>query len=137
MIIVNFLKNNNIDFYCGSENDVLDEYYETAKKFKSKNILRVTSDDPFKDFEIIDKMAELFFIKKYDLVTNTFLNFPEGLDVEIFTYDSLKFAKKTQNLILKKSMSLNFFIKILKILKIKNLQIILIFQIMSDYRYIR
>ena len=43
---------NNIDFYCGSENDVLDRYYETAKKFKSKNILRVTSDDPFKDFEI-------------------------------------------------------------------------------------
>ena len=42
-------------------------------------------------------MAELFFIKKYDLVTNTFPpTFPEGLDVEIFTYDSLKFAKKTQ-----------------------------------------
>ena len=54
-------------------------------------------------------MAELFFIKKYDLVTNTFPpTFPEGLDVEIFTYDSLKFAKKKQNLILKKNMSLNF-----------------------------
>ena len=30
--IVNFCKNNNIDFYCGSENDVLDRYYENSKK---------------------------------------------------------------------------------------------------------
>ena len=119
--IVNLCKNNDIDFYCGSENNVLDRYYETAKKFKSKNILRVTSDDPFKDFEIIDKMAELFFIKKYDLVTNTFPpTFPEGLDVEIFTYDSLKFAKKNAKSDFEKEHVTQFFYKNSKNFKIKN-----------------
>ena len=119
--IVNFCKNNNIDFYRGSENDVLDRYFETAKKFKSKNILRVTSDDPFKDFEIIDKMAELFFTKKYDLVTNTFPpTFPEGLDVEIFTFDALKFAKNNAKSDFEKEHVTQFFYKNSKNFKIKN-----------------
>ena len=66
-------------------------------------------------------MAELFFIKKYDLVTNTFPpTFPEGLDVEIFTYDSLKFAKKNAKSDFEKEHVTQFFYKNSKNFKIKN-----------------
>src|SRR5665648_212497 len=43
-----------ISVYCGSENDVLDRYYQAAKLFKADNIVRITSDCPVIDSRIID-----------------------------------------------------------------------------------
>lgn len=80
----------NIDFYRGSEQNVLKRYFETAKKFKADIIIRVTADDPFKDYRIIDKAVTILKEEKIDFVCNNSpVSFPEGLDVEVLTMDAL------------------------------------------------
>ena len=45
-IIADVCSKNNINYYRGSENNVLDRFYKTATKFNAKNILRITADCP-------------------------------------------------------------------------------------------
>jgi spore coat polysaccharide biosynthesis protein SpsF len=79
--------------FRGSEQDVLSRYYEAAAHLKAENIVRITADDPFKDPEVIDRVIELYQRGEYDFAYNTKpTTFPEGLDVEIFTVDSLAIA---------------------------------------------
>ena len=44
------------DFYCGSEDDVLDRYYQAAELCNVDIIVRITSDCPLIDSEVIDKV---------------------------------------------------------------------------------
>lgn len=91
---------NHIDYYRGSENNVLERYYHAAKKFNAEIIIRVTADDPFKDFRLIDKAIKILKENKYDFVCNNNpVSFPEGLDVEALTMDSLSksFLNSTSN----------------------------------------
>ena len=95
--IVNFCKNNKILFFKGSEKDVLERYYETAKKFKLKNIIRLTSDCPLIDPDMLEKMINNFNKYKIDFYSNTVphpCKFPDGSDIEIFNFKTLK---KTHN----------------------------------------
>ena len=85
--IVKFCKNNSIKYFRGSENNVLNRYYQTAKKFNIKNIIRITADCPFIDPTILDKMIIEFKKKKLDYLSNTYpepSTYPDGMDIEIF-----------------------------------------------------
>lgn len=87
----NHLSKNNFSFFEGHNNNLLDRYYKAAKKFKSKIIIRVTGDCPIVDFEIIDEMVRIFLSGKFDCVTNfNPPSFPDGLDISIFNFKSLK-----------------------------------------------
>ena len=83
--IINLCKKNKIVYYRGSENDVLDRYYEAAKAFKPKTIIRLTADCPLSDPALIDKTIELFNNKKVDYASNTvppnLKKYPDGSDV--------------------------------------------------------
>ena len=80
-------------FYKGSENNVLKRYYECAKKFKIKNILRITSDCPLIDPKIIDLVSENYFLNKSNYATNTYPpTYADGMDVEVFNFNTLKLA---------------------------------------------
>jgi len=95
--IVNFCKKEKIKFYRGSKNDVLSRYYETAKKFKSKIIIRVTSDCPLVDYRIIDNMLNNFLKSKNEYYANSYplpTTYPDGMDIEIFKYSALKKTNK-------------------------------------------
>jgi len=82
-----------IDYYRGSENDVLDRYYQAAKKFGFKNIIRITGDCPLIDPGVIDKVVELYEKENLDYATNIMPpTFPDGLDTEIFSFASLEKA---------------------------------------------
>ena len=84
-----------VNFYAGDENNVLKRYYQTAKKFKCQNIIRLTSDCPFLDYKIIDKIIDTYFSKNLDYCSNTLRpTFADGQDVEIFSYLALKNANK-------------------------------------------
>lgn len=84
---------NNIDIFFGSEENVLERFYFTAKKYKSDILIRITSDCPCIDYEIIDKMIEYHIEKKSDYTTNALKRtFPHGLDVEIFNFNVLEEA---------------------------------------------
>lgn len=93
-VIEDFCKQNNVDYFRGSEGDVLSRYYETAKYFSSENIVRVTADCPLIDPHVIDTCVEEFVkAKNMDYISNTISrSFPRGLDAEVFSFNALKRA---------------------------------------------
>lgn len=93
--LIEWLKSRNIPYYRGDESDVLNRYFEAAKNFGSTHIARITSDDPFKDPEIIDKVATLYLKKSLDFAyNNNPPTFAEGLDTEIFSFEALTRANQ-------------------------------------------
>lgn len=81
----------NVKIYFGSEHDVLKRYYGAAKKYNSEIIVRICGDCPFIDPKIIDKMLDEYMKSKVDYLSNTIIpTFPDGLDVEIFDFETLK-----------------------------------------------
>ena len=90
-VIEELIKKLEIDVFRGDSSDVLDRYYQCAKKFNLDNIVRITSDCPLIDPEIVDKVIRKYEIEKFDYVTNTLIRtFPIGLDAEIFSFDVLE-----------------------------------------------
>ena len=86
-------KKMNIDYFSGSENDVLDRFYYAATKYRANNVVRITADCPLIDPEIVDNVIDSFFLKSVDYATNTNPpSFPDGMDVEIFKFSILKEA---------------------------------------------
>lgn len=91
------------DIFFGSENNVLERYYNCAKKFKSDIIIRVTSDCPLMDHRIIDEMINYFNNNKCDYLSNVHpRHYPLGLDIEIFSFLALKKAYLNANKIFDK-----------------------------------
>jgi len=82
-----------ISSFRGSEEDVLDRYYQAAKAFSADGIVRITSDCPLIDPEIIDRVVHAFLDRRPDYASNTQQStYPRGLDVEVFTFDALERA---------------------------------------------
>ncbi|PKP60156.1 MAG: acylneuraminate cytidylyltransferase [Candidatus Altiarchaeales archaeon HGW-Altiarchaeales-2] len=84
-----------IESYAGSEEDVLDRYFQAATKYKADIIVRITSDCPLIDPRVIDKVIKHFLSDNFDYVANANIikcTYPDGLDVEVFSYDALKKA---------------------------------------------
>jgi len=77
--------------YAGSENDVLDRYYQAAIMSKVDVIVRITADCPLVDPNVIDKVVRYYRINKFDYVgTSIKPSYPDGIDVEVFSFVSLK-----------------------------------------------
>ena len=101
-----FCKNQNQICFRGSKNDLLDRYYKCAKQFNLDIIVRITSDCPLIDPELIDKMISHFMKNDNDYYSNNFekingnwenskCNFPQGMTVEICTFSTLERAWKS------------------------------------------
>ena len=89
--IEKFADNNSVDVFRGNEKDVLDRYFQCAKKYSFSTIVRITADCPLIDPQIVDKVIEQFFSGNYDFATNTLTRtFPIGTDVEVFSFSALK-----------------------------------------------
>jgi spore coat polysaccharide biosynthesis protein SpsF len=91
--IVALCEQENIPFFRGSPLDVLDRYYQAAKKFKAEVIVRITGDCPIIDPSVVD-LAVDFYLKHhpaYDYVSNSLQRtYPRGLDVEVFNFKILE-----------------------------------------------
>lgn len=88
--IVMECKRLDVSFSRGSEEDVLDRYYQAAQKFRADAIVRITSDCPLIDSDVIDKVVQAFLNQKPDYASNTIhRTYPRGLDIEVMTMDSL------------------------------------------------
>lgn len=86
-----------VSVYRGSEDNVLSRYYETAKATDADIVVRITSDCPLIDPNIIDEMLTIYKQGNYKVVTNATSNledrtFPRGLDAEIFSFEYLEEA---------------------------------------------
>ena len=83
----------NIKIFSGSENDVLDRYFQAAKRFKAKTIVRICGDCPLIDPKVVDKVVNFYEKNNFDYVSNTIKpTYPDGLDVEVFNFETLKTA---------------------------------------------
>ena len=94
-VIAQFCEVQGINYYRGSEQDVLKRYYEAAKTFGGEIIVRLTSDCPIIDPQIVDEV--IVFYKKnrliYDYVSNTVeRTYPRGLDTEVFSFKAMEKA---------------------------------------------
>ena len=96
--IIKLCEKNNYSYYLGSKNDVLNRYYNTAIEFKAKTIVRITGDCPLVDPEIVDRVIYELEKNGIDYASNTFPpSYPDGLDVEVFTFAALKMAWEQAN----------------------------------------
>lgn len=81
--------------YCGSEDDVLDRYYQAAKLYGAEVVVRITADCPLIDPHLLDRMAEYFEDNrdKLDYLGMGSPNrYPDGLDTEVFSFKVLEKA---------------------------------------------
>ncbi len=110
-----------IKCFRGSEKNVLSRFYFAATEVKADVIVRITGDDPFKDFSIIDEVIRLLITEDIDFACNNYPpSFPEGMDVEVFTYSSLKKAFENSTDEFEKEHVTQYFYRNPKMFKIKN-----------------
>lgn len=84
--IEKWCKNNDVKCYRGSENDVLNRFYNASLLFPSEVVVRITADDPLKEPAVIERTISEYLTGKYDYVTNNYPpTYPEGLDCEVFS----------------------------------------------------
>ena len=82
-------------YFRGSEEDVLDRYYRAALAFKADVVVRITSDCPLIEPEIIDKTAGELLAghPRLQYASNCLTRtFPRGLDVEAISLHALEKA---------------------------------------------
>ena len=82
-----------IPYVAGSEDDVLDRYVQTARRFDADPIVRVTADCPLLDPAIVARAVDQFERAGGRLLYVGFdTSFPDGLDVEVIAREALETA---------------------------------------------
>ena len=84
----------------GSELDVLDRFYQAVKDKNADWIVRVTSDCPLLDSNLVDKVITFVQENNMDYGSNGLIeHFPDGQDVEVFKFTALETAWKNAKLL--------------------------------------
>lgn len=97
-IIEQFCKENDIKCFRGSEDDVLDRYYQCAKQINADIIVRITGDCPLIDPNVVDNCINFYKTHDHNYIKNTWFDnsYPSGFDVEIFNFKTLEHHWKTE-----------------------------------------
>jgi glutamate-1-semialdehyde aminotransferase/spore coat polysaccharide biosynthesis protein SpsF (cytidylyltransferase family) len=98
--LAQFCAANKIECFRGDENDVLDRFFQAAKKYNADIVVRITADCPLIDPQVIDRITEIFARENVDYASNAIEpTYPDGLDTEVFSFAALerawREAKKT------------------------------------------
>ena len=77
--------------FRGSENDVLERFYNAAKAHDADVVVRITGDCPFVDPELVDIVVDGYQAGDFDYFSNVMpATYPDGLDVEVFSFRALE-----------------------------------------------
>jgi spore coat polysaccharide biosynthesis protein SpsF len=77
----------------GSEQDVLDRYFQAVDRLEAEVIVRITSDCPLIDPQLVDQVVHQLVEQKAEFASNVISRtYPRGLDTEAFTREALKRA---------------------------------------------
>jgi spore coat polysaccharide biosynthesis protein SpsF len=85
-----------IDFFQGSEANVLDRYYNAAVNYDCNYVIRVTGDNPFMDVQFASDTLKKAVEENADICSPQDL--PIGTAVEVISMTSLKTAYEEANL---------------------------------------
>jgi len=92
-LLNNFCKTS---IWGGDENDLVNRYYMAACENNADPIVRITADCPLILPEVIDYVIKEYFRSECDYVYNRCDdspgNWPDGLDVEVFSFSALQAA---------------------------------------------
>lgn len=81
--------------YRGSEDDVLDRYYEAACAAAADVVVRITGDCPLVDPALVDHVIATFHASRVDYASNVVPpTYPDGLDIEVMSFSALERAWK-------------------------------------------
>jgi spore coat polysaccharide biosynthesis protein SpsF len=135
--IADFCKTSDITIFRGSENDLLDRYYQCAKLVETDIIVRITGDCPLIDYKIVDQTIDYFLTHDYDQVYNTWFShsYPSGFDVQVVSFKSMKRYWKTEMDMMIREHSVSGMIKLksYKIGKFCNLEKSYVSQLQFNY----
>jgi len=93
--IVDLCRALRINFFRGSETDVLSRFKDCADAAGATIVLRLTGDCPFLDPQVIGMVARMIKQDGIDYCSNVSpRTYPDGLDVEAFTYGALEMAER-------------------------------------------
>ena len=91
--LAELLDREKIAVFRGSEQDVLDRYYQAAREHGATHVVRVTGDCPLIDPGLVDQVVESLHAGNDDYVSNNHPpSYPDGLDTEAFTFAALERA---------------------------------------------
>lgn len=90
-VLEEWLNDNEVFCFRGSEGDVLGRFYHCAQDWSPDLVVRITADDPLKDPGLISRAISFILADKtIDYCSNTLApTYPEGLDIEVFRYTAL------------------------------------------------
>lgn len=91
-VIEDFCIKNEIECFRGSENDVLDRYYQCAKKYNPDIIIRVTSDCPLLEPKLIDYWVDNMINDNIEFIEEEKELFT-GFGLDMFTMTALEKLK--------------------------------------------
>ncbi len=94
-VIEEFAKERGISFFRGDEDNVLKRYFDCAIKYNLSTIIRITSDCPLIDPQIVEQGIRQYLQSKNDhlYLSNTLeRTYPRGADFEVFSFSELKDA---------------------------------------------
>lgn len=93
--IVDTCRRLGIDFFRGSEEDVLGRVVAAARSVEADLIVEVTGDCPLMDPFIVDQAIDLYLAKECDYVSNILeRSFPRGIVVQVFSRSLIEEVEK-------------------------------------------
>ncbi len=91
--LIHHVSGNNTGVFIGSENDVLDRFWQATRLTDAEHIVRITADCPALDPTVADAVIEKHLRDGNDYTTNTNPpTWPDGLDVEVIRRSALEAA---------------------------------------------
>jgi len=115
-----------VKVFVGSETDVLDRYYQAAKRFDvNDTIVRLTGDCPLMDPRVVDKVVSFYLKNKKSCQYASNVappTFPDGMDVEVFPFSALEEAWREADLPSEREHVTSYIRNHPKKFKIKNLK---------------
>ena len=111
-------KNYQLNCFRGHPTDLLDRHYQVAKLLKAYVVIKIPSDCPLIDPNIIDKVLKFYLDNsdKYDYVSNLHpATYPDGNDVEIMSFKALKNAWENAKLEIEREHTTPYFLSLIHI----------------------
>ena len=105
----------------GSENDVLDRFYQTAKLLRPEYVIRLTADCPCFDAELLDLAIE-GLDEDTDYCGMTSESFADGLDLEIMKFTALERAWREANHAFEREHVTQYIVRHPEIFKLQNFE---------------